>query len=190
MADYDIAAPTSADAFARLAIELHDAPGVEETVEAVVEFALQALNCIVRRGRALHPRPPTGDRGGHRSGGRRGVRPADRLRQRAADRRVAGSRDGPDPRHQPRRPLAGVGGEGGRSRGPERARRTADDRRPGTSASSACTPPSPTRSARTTRRSRRSWPGTPRSRSRRRGTRRRWSRRSTPANWSARRWAS
>lgn len=44
MTDQDVAA-TSADAFARLAIELHDAPGVEETVDAVVQFALQALNC-------------------------------------------------------------------------------------------------------------------------------------------------
>ncbi|WP_425553328.1 GAF and ANTAR domain-containing protein [Kribbella hippodromi] len=35
----------SASDFARLAVELHDAPGVEETVDAVVEFALQALNC-------------------------------------------------------------------------------------------------------------------------------------------------
>jgi GAF domain-containing protein len=34
-----------ADAFARLAVELHDAPNVEETVEAIVQFALQALNC-------------------------------------------------------------------------------------------------------------------------------------------------
>lgn len=37
--------PNPADTFARLAIELHDAPNVEETVEAVVQFALQALNC-------------------------------------------------------------------------------------------------------------------------------------------------
>ena len=44
MTDQDLAS-TSADAFARLAIELHDAPGVEETVDAVVQFALQALNC-------------------------------------------------------------------------------------------------------------------------------------------------
>jgi GAF domain-containing protein len=44
MTDSDLVA-TSADAFARLAIELHDAPGVEETVEAVVQFALQALSC-------------------------------------------------------------------------------------------------------------------------------------------------
>jgi GAF domain-containing protein len=35
----------AADAFARLAVELHDAAGVEETVDAVVQFALQALNC-------------------------------------------------------------------------------------------------------------------------------------------------
>ena len=33
------------DAFARLAVELHDAGGVVETVEAVAQFALQALNC-------------------------------------------------------------------------------------------------------------------------------------------------
>jgi GAF domain-containing protein len=34
-----------ADSFARLAIELHDADGVVQTVEAVAQFALQALNC-------------------------------------------------------------------------------------------------------------------------------------------------
>jgi GAF domain-containing protein len=34
-----------ADVFARLAQELHGADGVEETVEAVVQFALQALSC-------------------------------------------------------------------------------------------------------------------------------------------------
>ena len=34
-----------ADAFARLAVELHDAGNVEETVEAVVQFALQAEAC-------------------------------------------------------------------------------------------------------------------------------------------------
>jgi GAF domain-containing protein len=45
MAEFDLAAPTTADAFARLALELHDAPGVEETIGAVVQFALQALNC-------------------------------------------------------------------------------------------------------------------------------------------------
>ena len=31
--------------FARLAVELHDSAGVDETVQAVVEFALQALGC-------------------------------------------------------------------------------------------------------------------------------------------------
>jgi GAF domain-containing protein len=35
----------AADVFARLAAELHDSGGVGETVEAVVQFALQALNC-------------------------------------------------------------------------------------------------------------------------------------------------
>ncbi|MEV0288672.1 MULTISPECIES: GAF and ANTAR domain-containing protein [unclassified Kribbella] len=47
----------SADAFGRLAMELHDVDGVEETVEAVVQFALHALGCtyagvvLVARGR-------------------------------------------------------------------------------------------------------------------------------------------
>jgi GAF domain-containing protein len=45
----------SADVFARLAIELHDAPGVEETVDAVVQFALQALSCTYA-GVALYTR--------------------------------------------------------------------------------------------------------------------------------------
>jgi GAF domain-containing protein len=45
----------SADTFARLAIELHDAPGVEETIEAVVQFAQQALNCTYA-GVALYTR--------------------------------------------------------------------------------------------------------------------------------------
>jgi GAF domain-containing protein len=35
----------SATAFARLAVDLHEAGGVEETVDAVVQFALQALDC-------------------------------------------------------------------------------------------------------------------------------------------------
>jgi GAF domain-containing protein len=35
----------SADTFAQLALEMHDAGGVEETIDAVVQFALQALNC-------------------------------------------------------------------------------------------------------------------------------------------------
>lgn len=45
MPTIDPVAGQTADTFARLAIELHDAGGVEETVEAVVQFALQALNC-------------------------------------------------------------------------------------------------------------------------------------------------
>jgi GAF domain-containing protein len=44
LTEHDLAAQ-SADTFARLAIELHDAPGVEETIDAVVQFALQALSC-------------------------------------------------------------------------------------------------------------------------------------------------
>ena len=45
-----------AAAFARLATELHERPGVEQTVEAVLQFALQAVDCthagvvLVRRG--------------------------------------------------------------------------------------------------------------------------------------------
>ena len=35
----------NASAFARLAIELHSAGGVDETVQVVVDFALQALGC-------------------------------------------------------------------------------------------------------------------------------------------------
>jgi GAF domain-containing protein len=41
----DPAATEAANTFARLAIELHGASGVGETVDAVVAFALQALNC-------------------------------------------------------------------------------------------------------------------------------------------------
>ncbi|MFI5695317.1 GAF and ANTAR domain-containing protein [Kribbella sp. NPDC051586] len=36
---------SAASAFAHLAVELHDATGLEETVDAVVQFALQALSC-------------------------------------------------------------------------------------------------------------------------------------------------
>jgi len=49
----------TADTFARLAVELHDSDGVDETVEAVVQFALQALSCryaglvLPERGRRL-----------------------------------------------------------------------------------------------------------------------------------------
>src|SRR4051812_35053738 len=45
LAAFDPQQPATADDFATLAIELHDSDGVEETVEAVVQFALQALNC-------------------------------------------------------------------------------------------------------------------------------------------------
>jgi GAF domain-containing protein len=54
LTEQDLAA-TSADAFARLAIELHDAPGVEETIDAVVQFALQAVSCTYA-GAALYAR--------------------------------------------------------------------------------------------------------------------------------------
>ena len=36
---------TAADEFARLAVDMHAAGGMEETVDAVVQFALRALNC-------------------------------------------------------------------------------------------------------------------------------------------------
>ncbi|WP_344115770.1 GAF and ANTAR domain-containing protein [Kribbella alba] len=45
MTALDPAAAEAANTFARLAIELHDASGVGETIDTVVEFALQALNC-------------------------------------------------------------------------------------------------------------------------------------------------
>jgi GAF domain-containing protein len=35
----------AADTFAQLALELHNSPTMEETVDAVVQFALQALSC-------------------------------------------------------------------------------------------------------------------------------------------------
>ncbi|MEV4263938.1 GAF and ANTAR domain-containing protein [Kribbella sp. NPDC049584] len=41
----ELTAAERADLFARLAVSLHDSGGVEETVQAVVDFALQALNC-------------------------------------------------------------------------------------------------------------------------------------------------
>ncbi|HEY0472790.1 MAG TPA: GAF and ANTAR domain-containing protein [Kribbella sp.] len=34
-----------AEVFARLAVELHEEPGINETVEAVLQFALQAVSC-------------------------------------------------------------------------------------------------------------------------------------------------
>ncbi|MEU4607466.1 GAF and ANTAR domain-containing protein [Kribbella sp. NPDC023972] len=41
----DPGADDAADRFAQLAVELHDTSGVEDTVQAVVQFALHALNC-------------------------------------------------------------------------------------------------------------------------------------------------
>jgi GAF domain-containing protein len=41
----DLAGGDAAERFAQLAVELHDSDGVEDTVQAVVEFALQALDC-------------------------------------------------------------------------------------------------------------------------------------------------
>ncbi|GAA0937414.1 GAF and ANTAR domain-containing protein [Kribbella koreensis] len=41
----DLQEAFGADAFARLAVELHDADGMAETVESVVQFALQAEAC-------------------------------------------------------------------------------------------------------------------------------------------------
>jgi GAF domain-containing protein len=47
--------PATADVFARLAVELYDTHGLDETIEAVVEFALQAV-CCTHAGIALHQR--------------------------------------------------------------------------------------------------------------------------------------
>jgi GAF domain-containing protein len=55
MAMLDPNASAQADMFAKLAVELHDAVGIGETVEAVVEFALQALGCS-HAGVALYTR--------------------------------------------------------------------------------------------------------------------------------------
>ncbi|GAB2646993.1 ANTAR domain-containing protein [Kribbella swartbergensis] len=48
-------AAAQADLFSRLAVEMHDAGGVEQTIGAVVQFSLQALNCIFA-GVALYTR--------------------------------------------------------------------------------------------------------------------------------------
>ncbi|WP_405059557.1 GAF and ANTAR domain-containing protein [Kribbella sp. NBC_01505] len=45
MAEIRARAATSAERFAQLAVDLHDSAGIDETVGAVVEFAVQALNC-------------------------------------------------------------------------------------------------------------------------------------------------
>jgi GAF domain-containing protein len=50
----------TAAGFARLALEMHEAGGVEETVQAVVEFALHALDCDFA-GVALHSPAGIGD---------------------------------------------------------------------------------------------------------------------------------
>ena len=55
MATIKPAAADAAEAFARLAVELHGAGGLEETVEVVVQFALQALDCS-HAGVALYSR--------------------------------------------------------------------------------------------------------------------------------------
>ena len=55
------ASSAGAQRFADLSVELHDSDGVEETVDAVVQFALQALNCshagvaLMTRGRTEVP---------------------------------------------------------------------------------------------------------------------------------------
>ena len=55
MATINPAGSDAAETFAWLAVELHGAGGLEETVEAVVQFALQALDCS-HAGIALHSR--------------------------------------------------------------------------------------------------------------------------------------
>jgi hypothetical protein len=52
----DSVTPLDADAFARLAVELHDAGDFDDTIEAVVQFALQAENCTYAAGH--QPREP------------------------------------------------------------------------------------------------------------------------------------
>ncbi|WP_328989046.1 GAF and ANTAR domain-containing protein [Kribbella sp. NBC_01245] len=45
MPEFDPEEPIEAHTYAELAMELHDADGVEETVDAVLQFALKAVNC-------------------------------------------------------------------------------------------------------------------------------------------------
>jgi GAF domain-containing protein len=58
----DPGSETAADVFARLALELHDTSGLDETVDAVVQFALQALGCshagVALAGRRRRPEVP------------------------------------------------------------------------------------------------------------------------------------
>jgi GAF domain-containing protein len=62
MSMIDLTGSPGAERFAQLAVDLHDSGGMEETVQAVAEFALQALDCshagvalIVRGGRLEIP---------------------------------------------------------------------------------------------------------------------------------------
>lgn len=57
----------SAEAFARLASELQGVDGVEETVDAVVQFAPQAVACSNASVVLITPRSQTRDHGGHGS---------------------------------------------------------------------------------------------------------------------------
>jgi GAF domain-containing protein len=45
MRTIDLTGGDGAERFAQLAVDLHDSDGIEETVQAVVDFALQALDC-------------------------------------------------------------------------------------------------------------------------------------------------
>ncbi|MEU8227133.1 hypothetical protein [Kribbella sp. NPDC048915] len=58
----EAASSPTAETFAQLAMEMHDADGLEETVQAVVDFALQALSCeyagVALRTRTGHPEVP------------------------------------------------------------------------------------------------------------------------------------
>ncbi|WP_328996857.1 GAF and ANTAR domain-containing protein [Kribbella sp. NBC_01245] len=45
MVEFNPDEPLVARTFAELAVELHDAPSVEETVDAVLQFALRAVSC-------------------------------------------------------------------------------------------------------------------------------------------------
>lgn len=45
MVHFDPAEPLAAQTFAELALELHDAPSMQDTVEMALQFAVQAINC-------------------------------------------------------------------------------------------------------------------------------------------------
>ena len=192
MTEQDLAA-TSADAFARLAIELHDAPGVEETVDAVVQFALQALSCTYA-GVALYTR---------------GSQPeiaavTDPVVADVYDLQIS-SQNGPLVTALRDRTTILIRDTTTDDRWPEWAAKvaalgvrsvldvplaTGDAARATVGVLGLYSPPAGRVQPRTTRRSPTSSPGTPPSRSPPPGTRRRWPRPSTPASSSARRWAS